>query len=178
VIIVVSGPGGVGKGTVVRRLVARDPRLWLSRSWTTRARRPGEPADAYTFVDRPVFEAHVADGGFLEHAEFLGNLYGTPYPEVSAEHRDLVLEIDVQGAEQVLARHPGALFVFLTAPSPTEHEARLRGRGDPDEQVAERLAVTRDETAAAERLGARFVVNDDLDQTVDDLLTLIDQARK
>jgi guanylate kinase len=179
VIIVIAGPGGVGKGTVVKRLVAREPSLWLSRSWTTRARRPGEPADAYTFVDRATFEKRIDAGGFLEHAEFLGHLYGSPYPEPEAvpPGSDIVLEIDVQGAEQVGAREPDVLFLFLTAPSLEEQEARLRGRGDPADKVTERLAVTRDEMAAAEKLGARFVVNDDLESTVDELLAIIEAHR-
>lgn len=175
-IVVVCGPGGVGKGTVVARLVAEDPALWLSRSWTTRARRPGEAADAYTFVDRPTFERHVAEGGFLEHAEFLGNLYGTPWPEAGDGH-DVVLEIDVQGAEQVLAREPDALVVLLEPPSPQVQAERLAGRGDPPEQVARRVEVAAEELARGRRLGAVSVVNDDLDRAVAEVHGLIRAAR-
>lgn len=175
-IVVVSGPGGVGKGTVVARLVERDPALWLSRSWTTRSRRSGEPADAYHFTDRATFERHIADGGFLEWAEFLGHLYGTPRPDLPAGH-DLVLEIDVQGAAQVRQADPSALLVLLTAPSPEVQAARLRGRGDPEPEVRRRLAKAAEELAAARALGAVEVVNDDLDATVEALAALIDQAR-
>ncbi|MEJ5255692.1 MAG: guanylate kinase [Acidimicrobiales bacterium] len=176
-IIVISGPGGVGKGTVVHRLVERDPTLWLSRSWTTRARRPGEPEDAYVFVDEQTFRRRVAEGGFLEHAEFLGNLYGTPVPDDLPPGHDLLLEIDVQGAEQVHRQAPDALFVLLVAPSREEQAARLMARGDSPEQVERRLAKADEEIATARRLGAVEVVNDRLEDTVEQLEALIRQAR-
>ena len=177
-IIVVCGPGGVGKGTVVARLVAEDPRLWLSRSWTTRVQRPGEPDDAYTYVDRDAFEARIAADGFLEHAEFLGNLYGTPWPEAGDE-RDIVLEIDVQGAEQVIRRVPPdqRLFILLEPPSPEVQAERLRGRGDPPEQAEERIRVAQGEIDRARELDAIRIVNDDLDRTVAEVQHLIEAAR-
>jgi guanylate kinase len=176
VIIVVCGPGGVGKGTLVARLVAEDPDLWLSRSWTTRARRPGEREDAYIWVDRPTFERHVAARGFLEHAEFLGNLYGSPWPDDIAG-RDVILEIDVQGASQVLTRAPDCLLILLEPPSAEVQAQRLRGRGDPPDQVERRIAVAQEELAEGRRLGAARVVNDDLERTVTQVQGLITRAR-
>ena len=177
-IIVVCGPGGVGKGTVVARLVAEDPRLWLSRSLTTRVQRPGERDDAYTYVDRDAFEERIAADGFLEHAEFLGNLYGTPWPD-AADDRDIVLEIDVQGAEQVIARVPSdkRLFILLEPPSPEVQAERLRGRGDPPEQAEERIRVAQGEIDLARALKAICIVNDDLDTTVAEVQRLIEAAR-
>ncbi len=160
----------------MRELIARDPSLWLSRSWTTRACREGEAQDAYRFVDRPTFEEHAAAGGFLEHAEFLGNLYGTPWPE-APEGTDVVLEIDVQGAAQVVAREPGALFVFLLPPSPEEQHRRLLGRGDEADKAAERVEVAAREHELAGSLGAVEIVNDELDATVDLVQALIADAR-
>jgi guanylate kinase len=177
VIIVISGPGGVGKGTVVQRLVEQDPQLWLSRSWTTRAPRPGESEDSYTFVDRDAFEDRIASGGFLEYAEFLGHLYGTPTPDDVPPGQDLVLEIDVQGAAQVQEHAPDALLVLLVAPSREAQAERLRGRGDPPDEVERRLKRGDAEVTAGRALGAIEVVNDDLDRAVAELVRILRAAR-
>jgi guanylate kinase len=176
VIVVLSGPGGVGKGTIAARLVAEDPHLWLSRSWTTRARREGEPEDAYVFVDRATFEDHIAAGGFLEWNEFLGNLYGTPVPDPPAG-TDILLEIDVNGARQVRERVPDALLLFVEAPNPEAQRARLEGRGDPPDKVRARLAESAAEAQLARTLGCTFLVNDDLDHAVAEIRKLVNAYR-
>ena len=175
-VIIVSGPGGVGKGTIVERLLQRDPRLWLSQSWTTRPRRPSEPADAYRFVDRDTFEAAVAADGFLEWVEFLDYLQGTPVPD-PPEGADVLLEIDVRGGRQVKAFLPDAVMIFVDAPSPEHQRARLELRGDDADTIARRMAKTASERAEALGMGYDFVVNDDLNRAVEAIEHLIASAR-
>lgn len=178
-VVVVLGPGGVGKGTLVARLVEQDDRLWLSRSWTTRPQRAGESADAYVFVDRDTFEAHEAAGGFLETNRFAanGHLYGTPMPELS-ERRDVLLEIDVNGARQVRDRIPDARVLLIVPPSPMELERRLRGRGDDEEHVQRRLALAELEVAEGKALADDVVVNDDLDRAVAEVAGILERYRR
>ncbi len=175
-VVVVSGPGGVGKGTIVEALVQRDPQLWLSRSWTTRPRRDGEQHTAYVFADRKGFEARIAAGGFLEWTEFLGNYYGTPIPEVEGD-KDVVLEIEVDGAQQVKLLKPSAVLIFVLPPSRAEQERRLRGRGDADQKVEERLRKAEDEEPVGISLADHVVVNDDLETTIAEMLAILDMRR-
>ena len=165
-VIVVSGPGGVGKGTIVQALVERDQRLWLSRSWTTRQRRGSESASAYVFSSQQAFEERIEAGGFLEWTLFLDNYYGTPVPE-AIEGRDLVLEIEVDGARQVKRLVPEALLIFVLPPSREEQERRLRGRGDHDHKVAQRLQKAEHEEPIGMALADFIVVNDDLETTIE-----------
>jgi len=173
---VVSGPGGVGKSTVVKALVDKYPELWLSRSWTTRERRPSESPEAYEFVTTEAFEARIADGGFLEYAEFLGHYYGTPALE-ETDGRDVILEIDVQGARQVLDKEPEAVLIFLQAPSEGEQQARLRRRGDAEEKVAQRVAKAAQEADAGRELGAHIITNFDINESVELMWAVIEKAR-
>ena len=175
-IVIVSGPGGVGKGTIVDALLRRDPTLILSRSWTTRQQRPGEHDEAYVFTTREAFEQHRQNDGFLEWTEFLGNYYGTPVPDLSSG-RDIVLEIEVEGAQQVKVRHPDSVLIFILPPSREEQRRRLVGRGDPDEKVHERLRKAEEEEPVGLALADYSLVNDDLDQTVDEMMVLIDRLR-
>jgi guanylate kinase len=180
-LVVVAGPSGVGKGSVHARLRETLPDVTLSVSVTTRSPRPGELDGAdYHFVDRDEFEGMVADGRLLEWAEYAGNLYGTPaapVEEAVAAGGVVLLEIEVQGAEQIRRRVPGALLVFLVPPSVEVLERRLAGRGTEDAAtVARRLRVAEQELAAQEAFD-HVVVNDDLERCVSEVRELIEAAR-
>lgn len=162
---------------MVERLLELDERLWLSRSWTTRARRPGEPEDAYTFVAREEFLRHAEGGGFLEWATVLGECYGTPMPE-PPPGRDVVLEIDVQGARQVLERAGDQVVCVLLVPPSTEAQAaRLRKRGDPEVQVEKRLALGVRELEEGRTFADAVVVNDDVGRAAEQLMAIVAAAR-
>lgn len=176
-VIVVSGPGGVGKSTIVDVLVKRDPKLWLSRSWTTREQRVGEAPDAYKFVTREQFEQHIAADGFLEWTDFLGNLYGTPTPS-APDGKDIVLEIEVDGAQQVKKINADALLLFILPPSRQEQKSRLHGRGDPDQKVEKRLRKAEEEEPVGKAIADYVLINDDLATTVDEMSRIIEFERK
>ncbi|MFV0316332.1 MAG: guanylate kinase [Microthrixaceae bacterium] len=176
-VVVVSGPGGVGQGTVVDRLVAADRFLHVNRSWTTRDPRPGESPDSYHFVTRAEFERHAADGGFLEWVEFLDYLQGSPVPEIPDGH-DVLFEIDVAGGERISKIHDDPLLVFVDAPDRATQAERMRLRGDPEEKVKRRIEHAEAEVVAAGELRYVKVVNDDLERTVGELASLIETARR
>ena len=162
----------------MQALVERDDRLWLSRSWTTRERRAAEPEDAYVFVTRERFEAHEREGGFLETNRFAanGHCYGTPWPDQPPE-RDVVLEIDLNGALQVKARFPDAKLILVEPPSRAELERRLRGRGDRDEHVQRRLELADAEVYGGREVADAVVVNDDLNRAVEEVAGILDGYR-
>lgn len=177
VVVVVSGPGGVGKGTVVAELLERDPRLFVNRSWTTRPRRPGEDPAAYHFVTREAFEAHARRGGFLEWVEFLDYLQGSPVPQPPPDH-DVVFEVDVAGGARIKELFDEAVLVFIDAPDRATQAERMRTRGDSEERIAQRIERAEQEVLAARALPYEVVVNDDLDRAVQEVAGLIEAARE
>jgi guanylate kinase len=173
ILFIVSAPSGAGKTSLVKALLANDRGLGLAISYTTRSPRPGEQNGVhYHFVDASTFGAMVDAGDFLEHAEVFGNRYGTAEATVRAElvrGRDLVLEIDWQGARQVRARFPAAVSVFVLPPSLAALEERLRGRGqDAPEVIAGRMARARSELSHYGEYDY-LVVNDRFEDALSDL---------
>ena len=177
-LFIISGPSGAGKGTLVKALSARVSDMWVSVSATTRVPRPGEvEGQDYFFLPCAEFERLIAEDGLLEWAEVHGNLYGTPRAEVEkkiGEHRQVVLEIDPQGAFQVKSLIPGSVLVFIVPPSWEELQRRLEGRGsETKQQVAVRLTTARRELELVGRYD-HVVINDDVPRAVDELAAIID----
>jgi guanylate kinase len=176
-VFVITGPSGVGKGTLIRTLLDRVPGLELSVSATTRAPRPGE-ADGvdYHFLDDAEFERRVREGAFVEHARYSGRRYGTLRSELerrTEQGHPVVLEIEVQGARQVAETMPEAVRIFIAPPSEEALRNRLVGRGDTaPEDMEQRLATAREELAAQDEFG-HVVVNDRLEEAADDLVAII-----
>jgi len=174
---VLSGPSGVGKGSVVAEIRRHHPSVWLSVSVTTRSPRPGEEhGKQYYFVSRDEYDEMVAAGELLEHAEFAGNGYGTPRRAVEerlAAGRPALLEIELQGARQVRAAMPEAQFVFLAPPSWDELVRRLVGRGTEDEDTIRRRLDAAVVELAAEKEFDVTIVNDNVGQAATELVELL-----
>ena len=181
-LIVISGPSGVGKDTLIHRLLELDPQLVYSVSGTTRRPRPGEkPDENYTFLTREEFARLVGHDEFLEHATYNGHLYGTFRDRVEnarAEGRDVVLKIHVQGAEQVRRLVPDAVFIFVVAPSERELEDRQEKRGSESrEDMASRREIAKREMKYAGEY-EHVVTNDDIERAVAEIRRIIEGARQ
>lgn len=181
-LVVVSGPSGVGKSTIVRAVLDRDPEIWLSVSVTTRSARPGEVNGVdYHFVSDSEFEELIRTGGLLEWASYAGNRYGTPAEPVHqmrSQGRPVLLEIEVQGARAVRARAEDAYLVFISPPDIETLRHRLAGRGTEDPEVlAERMNIANSELEAAIEFD-RVLVNSQVGECSADLLELISDLKR
>jgi guanylate kinase len=180
-LLIVSAPSGAGKSSLLREILAQDERLCVSVSHTTRAMRPGEQNGVhYHFVDAPTFQQLVADGVFLEHAQVFDNYYGTSEQalrEQLAEGKDVVVEIDWQGARQVRKRFADAVSIFIAPPSIEALRERLGSRGqDSEEIIGRRMADARSEMSHYDEYDY-LVINDNFQQAQKDLLNIVAAQR-
>ena len=180
-LFIVAAPSGAGKTTLVRLLLENDPQIGVSISHTTRLPRPGEEdGREYHFIDVPAFLEKIARNEFLEWAEVHGNYYGTSKRWIETEmasDRDVLLEIDWQGAQQVRKVFPQAIGIFVLPPSMAILQARLSGRGtDPEEVIARRIAAARDEMRHVDEFDY-VIINDDLQQASGDLQSIVTASR-
>ena len=176
-LIVITGPSGVGKGTIVKSLLAKNPQIFLSISATTRLPRHGEVDGVnYYFLSREQFEEMLDKSELLEWAEYAGNYYGTPKKAVVEgiqKGKTIILEIEILGARQVQKNFPSATRIFILPPSFAELEARLRGRGNDNETaIIQRLAKAKEEIAVSDEFDYQ-VVNDDLEKAIAKVETII-----
>lgn len=177
-LVIFSGPSGSGKGTIMKSLLASRDDTVLSVSMTTRAPRPGEiDGYHYHFVTREEFQKTIEEDGFLEYAEYNGNFYGTPEAPIRRllnEGKNVMLEIEVQGAEKVMDHRSDVVSIFITIPSFEELERRLRGRGtEPEEVIRGRMKTSQYELSRAFRY-QYIVLNDEVEKAVDRINTIID----
>lgn len=176
-LIILSGPSGSGKGTIIKELLQREPDTVLSISATTRAPRPGELDNVhYFFRTREQFERLIAEGALLEYAEYNGNYYGTPEEPIKrwlAQGKNVILEIEVQGAEKVMDHRSDLVSLFITIPSMQELERRLRERGtEAEDKIRGRMEVAKRELARAFRYDY-VVLNDQVNHAVERIQTII-----
>ena len=176
-LIILTGPSGVGKGTVVKEILGKDKNIWLSISATTRGPRIGEKdGENYYFLNQAKFKDMIKQNLFLEWAQFAGNYYGTPLSSVNERIEKgftVLLEIEVEGAKQIKEKFPNSLSIFLLPPNKAELERRIRNRGTENEEaIKERLTRSKYEISASNQFDFALV-NDDVDKTAKKIIKLI-----